>query len=126
VVKDDVLPNGYKVPAGVRASGVLGFVRLLMLGFEQVNVAWSMYCMGRMEKYWDRPLEFLPERWLDPEKNKERHPFLFIPFQGTLTVVRPGREFSHLQLIRVLCCDHLFQLGHALAWGRTWPISKPR
>jgi cytochrome P450 len=44
-----------------------------------------MYCMGRMEKYWDRPLEFLPERWLDPEKNKERHPFLFIPFQGART-----------------------------------------
>lgn len=77
VVKDDVLPNGYKVPAGV-------------------NVAWSMYCMGRMEKYWDRPLEFLPERWLDPEKNKERHPFLFIPFQaGPRTCL--GQNMAYLE-----------------------------
>jgi cytochrome P450 len=38
--------------------------------------------MGRLEKYWEKPLEFMPERWLDPEKNKERHPYLFIPFQG--------------------------------------------
>lgn len=78
VVNDDVLPNGYKVPAGV-------------------NVIWSMYCMGRLEKYWDKPLEFLPERWLDPEKNKERHPYLFIPFQaGPRTCL--GQSMAYLEV----------------------------
>jgi hypothetical protein len=42
-----------------------------------------------MEQYWDKPLEFMPERWLDPEKTKERHPYLFIPFQGTFTSQPP-------------------------------------
>ncbi len=85
-------------------------------------MAWSMYCMGRMEKYWDRPLEFLPERWLDPEKNKERHPFLFIPFQGARMAVL-HHLFAGYQLIQV---SLPFQLDPAPAWGRTWPISKPR
>jgi cytochrome P450 len=79
-----------------------------------------MYCMGRMEKYWDRPLEFLPERWLDPEKNKERHPFLFIPFQGTRTA-----GLHHL-FAPSTHSSLPFQLDPAPAWGRTWPISKPR
>jgi len=62
-VKDDVLPNGYKIPAGT-------------------SVAWTAWGMGRLEQFWNKPEEFMPERWLDAEENKKRHPFLFIPFQA--------------------------------------------
>jgi fatty acid omega-hydroxylase len=46
-VEDDVLPNGLKIPAGTR-------------------VVWSLYSLGRMEKYWGQDCRsFRPERWHD-------------------------------------------------------------
>jgi len=41
---DDVLPNGIKIPAGS-------------------VVIYSMYTVGRDEKYWKDPLKFIPERF---------------------------------------------------------------
>jgi cytochrome P450 len=38
--------------------------------------------MGRLEKYWENPLEMKPERWLDQAKVDAMHPYLFIPFQA--------------------------------------------
>jgi hypothetical protein len=51
-VHDDVLPNGMKVPGGVSFQ---------FKGIEskcaQSMVAWSAWSQGRMEQFWDNPLE---------------------------------------------------------------------
>lgn len=43
-VADDVLPTGHKIPAGTA-------------------VAWAAWPMGRHSSLWDKPLEWIPERW---------------------------------------------------------------
>lgn len=43
-LNDDVLPTGHKIPAGTA-------------------VAWAAWPMGRHSALWDKPLEFIPERW---------------------------------------------------------------
>ena len=59
-VQDDVLPSGVKVKKGT-------------------ILVWNLYAMGRMEEYWNRATEFLPERWLS-EETKTKTEALFIPF----------------------------------------------
>ncbi|KAJ3322244.1 Protein kinase alk2 [Boothiomyces sp. JEL0866] len=44
-LNDDILPNGTRVPKGA-------------------IVSWLPYAMGRSDKIWKSPEEFLPERWL--------------------------------------------------------------
>ena len=39
----------------------------------------NTYGMNHDATYWQRPFDFLPERF-HPDNNEERHPFLFIPF----------------------------------------------
>ncbi|TDD36569.1 cytochrome P450 [Nonomuraea terrae] len=39
----------------------------------------SPYTTHRLAKFWDRPLDFLPDRWAD-EKVARRHRYSFIPF----------------------------------------------
>jgi len=44
------------------------------------NLFLSIYSLHRNPKYWEKPNEFIPERWeSDIEK---RHPFLYIPFSA--------------------------------------------
>ena len=45
-VKDDVLPDGTKVPAGIA-------------------VIWSPYAMGRNPNIWENPLKYDPMRWFE-------------------------------------------------------------
>jgi hypothetical protein len=59
-LSDDVLPNGIAVPQGT-------------------IITWSLHAMGRMKEFWDRPMEFLPERWLDSSHNPAFMPFLLGP-----------------------------------------------
>jgi len=55
-VKDDVLPDGTKVPAGA-------------------TVIYCPYAMGRNPDIWDDPLEFKPERFLgQPEPSPYKYP----------------------------------------------------
>lgn len=56
---EDVL-GGYRVPAGA-------------------NVLISPYVMGRLERLWDNPNEFRPERF-SPEESAGRHPMTHTPF----------------------------------------------
>ena len=76
VVNDDILPNGIKIPKGSR-------------------VGWSLYAMGRMEKYWGKDcLDFKPERWFESEKSPEAGvfaPFIMGPRQCL------GKEMAYLE-----------------------------
>ncbi|AUV83790.1 cytochrome P450 [Salinigranum rubrum] len=58
----DVRLGGYRVPAG----------SAVML---------SQWAVHRSSRYWDAPLEFDPDRWLD-ERADARHRFAYFPFGG--------------------------------------------
>lgn len=51
-VHDDVLPNGMKVPGGVSLQR-----KIIESKCAQSMVAWSAWSQGRMEQFWDNPLE---------------------------------------------------------------------
>ena len=64
-VEEDVLPSGFKVEKGWL-------------------VFYSPFTMGRNEKYWEKPDEFVPERWEEPNKfngGKQINPSQFAVFQ---------------------------------------------
>eukprot|EP00127_Corallochytrium_limacisporum_P001413 Clim_evm35s55 gene=Clim_evmTU35s55 len=61
IVKTMTLPSGWVLPAGATAA----------LCFQSVH---------NNEKYWDRPREFLPERWLDEKNPQPKIPGTFFPF----------------------------------------------
>jgi cytochrome P450 len=42
----------------------------------------SQYLIQRDERFWPRPLEFLPERWLDDAAQEGRPKFAYFPFGG--------------------------------------------
>lgn len=60
-VNDDQV-EGYDIPAGT-------------------NLFFSPYYLHRHPDYWDKPDQFMPERF-EPEKVKQRHKFCFIPFSA--------------------------------------------
>ena len=60
IAKEDDVISGYKVPAGS-------------------NVLISPYVMGRLERLWENPDEFIPERFAPAEVEK-RHPMTHTPF----------------------------------------------
>jgi len=58
-VKEDVLPNGIKIPANTR-------------------IGWDLYSMARVPEFWGNDCtEWKPERWFE---KKELPPGLFAPF----------------------------------------------
>ena len=58
-------------------------------------MGWSLYAMGRMEKYWGKDcLDFKPERWFESEKLPEAgvfSPFIMGPRQCL------GKEMAYLE-----------------------------
>lgn len=64
MVKLDYIPSPTELGTIVKAG-------------DRVN--YHQYQLHRNPKYWDRPLEFIPERWT--EKNI-KHPFQFLPFHA--------------------------------------------
>jgi hypothetical protein len=44
------------------------------------RVNYHQYQLHRNPQYWDRPTEFIPERW--SEKKNIKHPFQFLPFHA--------------------------------------------
>ncbi|KAF9906265.1 hypothetical protein EC991_000828 [Linnemannia zychae] len=62
-VEEDVLPNGYYIPAGVA-------------------VAYCAYATHRLPELWgEDALEFDPDRW-GPERVSKIRPFMFVPFHA--------------------------------------------
>jgi len=79
-VKDDILPNGFKVPAGT----------LIMA---------AAYCMGRSTKIWGEDARrFRPERWLGESLPPDHE---FVSFNaGRRTCL--GKKFAYLEIKIVL------------------------
>ena len=48
------------------------------------------------EKYWNKPFEYMPERWLDTEDKQPRHAYAYAPFGGGARVCI-GNNFSLLE-----------------------------
>ena len=82
-IADDTLPTGQKIKAGVtkfkQIKLVHSFSTFFFSKLEKSIVAWSAYVMGRSEEYWDKPLEFRPERFLGENGGKEISPWQFVP-----------------------------------------------
>lgn len=73
----DAIFSGYKIPAGT----------LILIGLQGI-------C--RDERYFTRPNEFMPERWLNKDENF--HPFAFVPFGfGVRSCI--GRRLAELEII---------------------------
>ncbi|MEU0567984.1 cytochrome P450 [Nonomuraea sp. NPDC005983] len=70
-----VYPSAWIIPRQTVADTEIGGVRIK--AGSQVLV--SPYTTHRLSEFWDRPLEFDPERWA-PERNERRHRYSFIPF----------------------------------------------
>lgn len=79
-VKDDVLPNGFKVP-------------------KDSQVAWVAYGMGRSAELFPQPETFKPERWLDVAENGGRKigPYDSIPFQAGPRICL-GKTMAYLEV----------------------------
>jgi len=79
-VKDDILPNGFKVPAGTMIMA-------------------PAYCMGRSTKIWGRDARrFRPERWLGERLPPDHE---FVSFNaGRRTCL--GKSFAYLEIKIVL------------------------
>lgn len=75
-IADDEI-GGFKIPKGL-------------------NVLIPVYQMQRDQKYWERPMEFIPERFT-PEKMKTYHKFLYFPFGGGPRLCI-GRNFAIMEM----------------------------
>lgn len=60
IAKEDDVISGHEIPAGS-------------------NILISPYVMGRLERLWENPNEFIPERFA-PEQVENRHPMVHTPF----------------------------------------------
>ncbi|MCK2217161.1 cytochrome P450 [Actinomadura sp. ATCC 31491] len=70
-----VHPSAWIIPRQTVADTEIGGVRIK--AGSQVLV--SPYTTHRLPEFWERPLEFDPERWAD-ERSARRHRYAFIPF----------------------------------------------
>ena len=75
-LNDDEI-GGYKIPKGL-------------------NVLIPVYQIQRDEQYWERPLDFIPERFTQ-EKLKNYHKFLYFPFGGGPRLCI-GRNFAIMEM----------------------------
>ncbi len=94
MVLEEVLrlhPPSWIIPRQVVADTEIGGVTIK--AGSQVLV--SPYTTHRLAEFWDRPLEFDPERW-SPDHHQRRHPFAFIPFGGGPHVCL-GRRLYYLE-----------------------------
>lgn len=61
-----------------------------------MRVTYSLYAMGRMEEYWDKPLEFRPERWLGENNGIPIKANAFASFNaGPRTCL--GRDMAYIE-----------------------------
>nr|UYP65655.1 SpgP [Streptosporangium sp.] len=70
-------PAGWIFPRMAMEDAELGGVRIR--AGSQVLI--SPYATHRLDEFWDRPLEFDPERFA-PEKQERRHRYAYFPFGG--------------------------------------------
>ncbi|KAF2362178.1 Cytochrome P450 [Trinorchestia longiramus] len=86
ILTENVVMSGYRIPA-----------KTVVVGFHSVT--------SRMEEYFRRPLEFLPERWQRDRPHGQIHPFASLPFShGTRMCIgkRLAEQEIYTFLIRML------------------------
>jgi cytochrome P450 len=87
----------YLINRHVVADDVICGVRVYKGG----SIVISPMLLHRHPACWERPDEFLPERWLDPEAEKQRPRFAYIPFSsGPRQCI--GNSFSMMEAVLVL------------------------
>jgi cytochrome P450 len=90
IVADDVI-SGYRV-------------------YKGGSITISPLILHRHPAYWESPEDFLPERWLDPEAEKRRPRFAYMPFSGGPRQCI-GNNFSLMESVLILAT--LAQRFHA-------------
>jgi len=103
-VVDDTLPNGIFIP-------------------KDTIVVWSLYSMGRMSEYWDKPNEYMPERWLSDDKTSLVHHQAFMPFLiGPRSCL--GQNMAYIQAKILMCLMYQkFTFQHVPDHKVTYDIS---
>lgn len=66
---------------------------------EGTNIIASIYTLHRKEQYWNQPLEFDPERFINRNKTKKK--FTFIPF-GAGPRACIGAQFATIEALTIL------------------------
>ncbi len=90
-------PPAYLVNRHVRADDVVCGFRVR----RGASIVLSPLILHRHPAYWERPDDFAPERWLDPEAERRRPRCAFVPFSaGPRQCI--GNGFSMLESVLVL------------------------
>jgi cytochrome P450 len=71
-------PPAYLLNRHARADDVIEGCRV----HRGASVVVPIALLHRLPEYWERPDEFLPERWLHEEAEKQRPRFAYLPFGG--------------------------------------------
>jgi len=90
-------PPAYLLNRHARADDVIDGHRVHRGGSVVVPVA----LLHRRTEYWERPDEFVPERWLDADAEKRRPRFAYLPFGGGPHICI-GNAFSLMEATMVL------------------------
>lgn len=89
------------VPVAVRVTGAPVEIRGFTIPAHRPLMAF-LICMQRDERYFDRPLEFLPERWL-PESSLRTDATGYMPF-GTGPHICIGEMAAKLIMRKLIPC----------------------
>lgn len=90
-------PPAYLLNRHARADDVIEGHRMHRGGLVVLPVA----LLHRRPEYWERPDEFIPERWLDADAEKRRPRFAYLPFGGGPHICI-GNAFSLMEATLVL------------------------
>lgn len=106
LTKDTVIA-GFQVPRGVSYTARLPFLCCAVTSIVvlQTQVVFQHYVMSNLERYFQEPSRFLPERWLKP--CKEHHAFASLPF-GYGRRMCLGRRFADLEIQMVIAKVNIY------------------
>ena len=83
------------------------------------TIVLGMYATHCDEKLWERPNEFYPERFVNPEMETERHKYAFFPFGGGLhncisaTICSNACSFSSIRVSMSLKTSRIMSISAA-------------
>lgn len=90
-------PPAYIINRRVRENDVICGYRVYKGG----SIVLSPLVLHRHPDYWERPSDFLPERWMDQEAEKRRPRFAYLPFSaGPRQCI--GNAFSMMEAVLIL------------------------